>query len=282
MAYQPMCRIVDGGSEEVTLAFSHEISYVPVRTGSDYLPYHTQPYYELIFFLDGRRWIRTPEEARCFGRGDVFLARPDQPHAGAACPEKLDRYYHHVGASLDREELGQLLPLIFGGDRMALRLPETAFSAICGLLSQTEETLRYGYAPVRRAEAYGQILRTLALLARVAAGGAEVSARPRILTDILAYLESDYDRISGLEQVCSLFYLSKSTLWRLFSEHLGQSPGQVLRRIRLHHAAGLLEAGCSVSETARRCGFPDDSGLIAAFRSRYGVTPGQWRRGRTP
>ena len=166
-----------------------------------------------------------------------------------------------------------------GGDQQAAHGHVVQAALVRG---QQQHRLAPAGAPVRRAEAYGQILRTLALLARVAAGGAEVSARPRILTDILAYLESDYDRISGLEQVCSLFYLSKSTLWRLFSEHLGQSPGQVLRGIRLHHAAGLLEAGCSVSETARRCGFPDDSGLIAAFRSRYGVTPGQWRRGRTP
>lgn len=66
-------------------------------------------------------------------------------------------------------------------------------------------------------------------------------------------------------------------LGRLFVDELGITPARYVRRVRLDHAASLLEAGGSVAATAAACGFGSAETLRRAFLTRFGVTPSQYR-----
>ncbi len=52
-----------------------------------------------------------------------------------------------------------------------------------------------------------------------------------------------------------------------------ETPGALLRRLRLARAAGLLRGGATVAEAAEAVGFASRSQFGSAFRAAYGVTP---------
>lgn len=68
-------------------------------------------------------------------------------------------------------------------------------------------------------------------------------------------------------------------LARVFREALGCSPGELLRWRRIEHACTLLrQPGRSMSDIAFAAGFVDQSHMTHAFRQRFGMPPGAWRR----
>lgn len=71
--------------------------------------------------------------------------------------------------------------------------------------------------------------------------------------------------------------LSIRTLSRLFSEQTGLSFSRWRQQARiLASIAGLLR-GEPISETAMQCGYENVSAFIAAFKLRFGMTPGAFR-----
>ncbi len=68
-------------------------------------------------------------------------------------------------------------------------------------------------------------------------------------------------------------------LARVFRELFGCSPGELLRWRRIERACAMLrEQGRSVAEIALDAGFVDQSHMSHAFRQRFGMPPGAWRR----
>lgn len=68
-------------------------------------------------------------------------------------------------------------------------------------------------------------------------------------------------------------------LARVFREALGCSPGELLRWRRIEHACAMLrQRGRSMSDIALEAGFVDQSHMTHAFRQRFGMPPGAWRR----
>ncbi|CCM76848.1 GlxA family transcriptional regulator [Rhizobium mesoamericanum] len=66
---------------------------------------------------------------------------------------------------------------------------------------------------------------------------------------------------------------------RLFASHLGSTFLEQYRQIRLRHARRLLEQGpLSISEIAIATGFSSGAHFARAYRSLYGITPGETRR----
>ncbi len=69
---------------------------------------------------------------------------------------------------------------------------------------------------------------------------------------------------------CSPFYLS-----RLFSQGMGMTLQQYLRRVRLERAAELLRTGkCNVTEAAMEVGYSSLSHFSTSFRELFGCCPG--------
>ena len=73
--------------------------------------------------------------------------------------------------------------------------------------------------------------------------------------------------------------LTPAYLNRLFHETVGQSLRAYVRDCRLDYAKELLATEKSSSEIAYDLGFCSESYFIKCFREKYGVTPGEMKRG---
>lgn len=68
---------------------------------------------------------------------------------------------------------------------------------------------------------------------------------------------------------------SEKTLTRLFQKQTGLSFRLWRQRLRLFSALRRLEQGERVTQVALACGYDSTSAFIAAFRSQFGITPGE-------
>ncbi len=103
------------------------------------------------------------------------------------------------------------------------------------------------------------------------------SALPPLLNDILQDIEKNFKTIEGINYFTEMYFISASTLGRLFRTYLHTSPRIYLETKKLAYARVLLRNGASVTEGAVQAGFSDISGFIRLFRKRYGMTPGEYK-----
>ena len=94
------------------------------------------------------------------------------------------------------------------------------------------------------------------------------------------YLLDHFDQNVSLEALASRLGFSWGHFIRLFRQDCGMTPSEFLLEKRMEHARQLLSFGeISVSEAAKSCGYNSFSLFCATFKRKYGLTPGQYRRG---
>ena len=99
------------------------------------------------------------------------------------------------------------------------------------------------------------------------------------LTAIMNYLKENAASPIQIEKLAHKFYLSESALYKLFMQNLKLSPKQFLLELRLKQACDLLISGnLTMEEISGRSGFPTICALFTAFRKKFGVSPGEWRK----
>lgn len=117
------------------------------------------------------------------------------------------------------------------------------------------------------------------LLLRGLAAGPPV-ADPRLVR-AAALVERDFARPLAVRDLAAEAGMSPSRLFAGFAAAFGRTPHAYLAEVRLRAAQRLLsETALSIAQVALRTGHADQSALTRAMRTRLGVTPGAWRRGR--
>ncbi|HEY0242766.1 MAG TPA: helix-turn-helix transcriptional regulator, partial [Gemmatimonadaceae bacterium] len=82
----------------------------------------------------------------------------------------------------------------------------------------------------------------------------------------------------GVGELARAVFQDRSHLFRRTKELLGETPSDLLRRVRLERASILLlESEGGVAEVAYACGFNSVSHFCRAFRVAYDATPSEYR-----
>ena len=107
--------------------------------------------------------------------------------------------------------------------------------------------------------------------------GTRAEVLPRLLCEILEDIRDNLCHIHTLGYFEEKYFISTSTLHRLFSKYMRVSPKVYLESKRLAYSRLLLERGMSVGEACEAAGFSDYSNYIRVFRTRFGMTPLRYR-----
>lgn len=101
---------------------------------------------------------------------------------------------------------------------------------------------------------------------------------PPKLKDITSYVLEHVDEPLPVERIARSAGVSPRTLSRLCREHLGESPAELVRRLRVDEARRLLEeTSLPLKDVTARTGLGDTSTLWRVFTERLGVTPAAYR-----
>jgi transcriptional regulator GlxA family with amidase domain len=101
---------------------------------------------------------------------------------------------------------------------------------------------------------------------------------PRLAAAI-RLIENQLDEPLPISVLAARLGISRRTLETLFVSHVGQSPQDFVRGMRLEAARRLvLESRDNMTSVATNCGFQSASAFARAFRQRYGTSPSQARK----
>jgi len=93
------------------------------------------------------------------------------------------------------------------------------------------------------------------------------------------YIEENYQRLQGLEQLACECHVDRSYLCRLFRRFDRQTPYRLLMRLKMNWAAEQLQqSSVLVREVAAQLGFEDPYHFSRAFKHIFGVSPESFRR----
>lgn len=88
-----------------------------------------------------------------------------------------------------------------------------------------------------------------------------------------------YDSVRNIEEMATLMNMSLSTFKRKFRAEFDCNPHQWLNEQKLMRAVYLLDTSeYSVTDIGFICGFESMSTFMSAFRKKFGVSPGKYRK----
>ena len=99
-----------------------------------------------------------------------------------------------------------------------------------------------------------------------------------ILDEICAYIKDNLYKELTIKSLCSVFYISKNTLYKLFDEHLDTTPNDYIVSLRLDKAKELLSDKTNpIYLIASSLGFESYPHFCRIFKKKTGLSPSQYR-----
>ena len=99
------------------------------------------------------------------------------------------------------------------------------------------------------------------------------------ITQIIQYINENYNRIADIEQIADRFFISKYHLCRFFRKNLGIPLVSYVNTIKVRQACALMKQGESnMTQIAMQCGFNSSSYFCKVFRKETGISPSDYRK----
>lgn len=237
-------------------------------------PFHVHDRLEMYVLLEGDVSFAVESSLYKLTAGDAIISRPNEMHN---CILSSDSVHKHLCFWFDSSSeylFGDFLAHSFGEGNLIS--PDEDSKA--RLLTIYEEL----YDAMRQKDVYAQhylILQMLGIFRRFISTQAGSVHMPEVLKQILCDIELNFDTINSLDYFTEKYYLSLSTLSRLFKTHLHTTPKMYLESKKLAYSRRLLKNGESVLAACMKSGFGDYSNYIRIFKKRFGITPRQYKYG---
>lgn len=95
----------------------------------------------------------------------------------------------------------------------------------------------------------------------------------------LHHIADHFGSPMGVKQLAAVARMSERGLRQAFVKHVGCTPGERLRSVRIDSARRLLAGSTEkIESVAHRCGYPNLNSFFAAFRRFENMTPSEYRR----
>lgn len=279
--------------DRVGLAFSlgsHAVrmrswGHIGPRPWRNYL--HVHSFYEVCYAYAGQGVFAYRSREHQVVAGDLFVARPGNPHEIRARPEDpLGIYFWSytltTGDGVADDEIDALVNEFRESEQIISRRVPDMEATIC-LMTEEIGRREAGYRTVLEGLATKLLLDTCRA---VAAKRADTPSLPPLPTpdgalaeEIVVYLHDNAHRPVSARDVSAQVHLSERHTNRVFRRVMGTSIGAYLRAYRLDTAAHLLLDGTlSIKAIAQRVGYHDVHYFTSEFHRRHGLPPAAFRR----
>ncbi|MCB0034122.1 MAG: helix-turn-helix transcriptional regulator [Anaerolineales bacterium] len=129
----------------------------------------------------------------------------------------------------------------------------------------------------RLVHAYLQLF--LAQLLRQHRTRSEQKIYPPQFDDLLTYIETHLAEAITIDDLCHYSHLSRSRIFQLFDEYVGQSPVSHIMSLRIKRAQALLhQTDQSITDIAYELGFSSSQHFATAFKRHTGISPSAYRK----
>lgn len=121
-------------------------------------------------------------------------------------------------------------------------------------------------------------LRLFGILMEQKKADTPVAEYNKVAIDMIDFVEKNYTNKLTLQQAAEHFGYSKQYFCKWCKREMDVAFNDFLNAVRITHARNLLLGGCSVEETAEKCGFSDPSYFSKVFKKFVGTTPKSYKQ----
>ncbi|HIV46891.1 MAG TPA: AraC family transcriptional regulator [Candidatus Acutalibacter stercorigallinarum] len=249
------------------------------------LPLRLEPlHFEALFCLAGAiTLIRRDGSALTAGPGQVLLLTDLSGVTGASVDGPLSGVLVAVDARNAKESLDTICRLLGGLTLDTNRVRQwMASRGGCAVEGPTPWS-RAAFAQLERLpqkeRARWCVWKSVELLYLLCAPQEPAPAQAGNLEEVARYMEEHLDEPLSIPQLSRRALLSPTAFKAAFRQRYGLAVHAWLRQRRMERAAQLLRgSSLTVLEVAQSVGYSSGSQFTAAFRERYGTSPGKFRK----
>lgn len=249
-------------------------SFFQVRNGGYSFPAESHPYYEMVYIDHGAMDTTVNGKNFPLGRYDLMIYPPGERHSHRTKPDENCSYLT-VLFQMDDGLPEQLSDRIF-------HCRKDIYHALCRFMQVVQNE---GYLNSELAILY--LKEVIILLHQFdtkqvidsKVNPTQMQYESNLLNEILAYISSNLYSAFSIEELCSRFSISRSSLQNLFRTNLHVSPKQYISDIKLERAKQLiLLHNHSISEISDLLGFTSIHYFSRKFKVRFGISPTEYAR----
>lgn len=250
---------------------------------------HKHSFYEITYVQHGNGWFDTVGGRLDLSPGDLFIAKPSEPHeilSSSDHPLEIYFWSHTLIPSYSALQLvpEHLLNLYIHADKWVGN-QHSAVAVLLNLLADEMLQARPGFPHAIQGLLITLMMETVrAVIPSVVDEEIEAATsvhHPHETTvkAMVRYLHDNYSAPIVVQDVASQVYLSERHASRLFRQSMGVSILHYLTSLRLEKAAELLmDSQLSVGEIAGQCGYTNSEYFTTLFRRRVGIVPTLYRQ----
>lgn len=236
--------------------------------GEGYGP-HNHRRIELNYVMAGSCSIFSGDSSFTFAKNDIMIIQSGAHHrfvagAGGACLLQLE-FMPEIAEMTVRSELTGIV-----SEQNVIKIKgNSEIISTIGILIRELEEKRHEYVRMTML-CYARLMLLISRQIHQAAseGGNEMISKSK------AYIEDNYMGDISIEEVAVHCGITARYLRKLYSEHIGCSPAQYIRSVRLAHASDLLmTTGMSIKEISYKCGFRSPHYFSKLYKEATGVLP---------
>ena len=235
-------------------------------------PNHFEDKIEFYILFEGDASFAVESSVYKISAGDIIVTKPNEIHN---CILNSYSLHKHACFWFDCSSdflFGDFLAHDFGKDNLITPSP------------QNKERLLVIYDEIQRATKENDKhkilyleLEMLDIFRKSLTSASPQKTLPPLLRQILDYIDLNFKSLSPTSALADKFFISQSTLIRLFKKHLHTTPKQYVETKRLFYSRRLLKSGASVLSACLESGFTDCSNYIRLFKKHFSITPKQYR-----
>lgn len=230
--------------------------------------------YLIHYIISGAGVYRTPEAEFHLKAGDAFLIYPNTRISYTADGKDPWEYYWVGFAGTDAD-------LIIGQTDFTPELPVMNARFGSELSASLEQIYRYSSSSAAaEIKMTGQLYLALSVIVeRSAASGRKGTAAKQYTDAAKRYISRNYSLGISVENIADFVGVSRTTLFRAFTESEGMPPVEYLARFRVTQAARLFkETSLNVTAVALSVGFENGLYFSKVFKKYMGVSPKEYAR----
>ena len=224
-----------------------------------------EPFWRLYWHSGKPARLTFDGQAYELGHDTVALIAPETDYF-PQMREPFDQFYIHFQAAYPFDACRQKIFTFALTPLLKTQLDQVS------LLLQTQEQ-----EPSRQLSLQATSL-CLEALALIPDGELRHDVTNRKLIAVLDYMRRHYTAEIGNDELAELARMHKNAFIRFFGQHLGLTPQQYLRDLRIREACLLLRfSDKTIDEIAAATGFTDRFYFSRMFKKLRGITPAEFR-----
>lgn len=273
--------------DDYDISVSRMLRYMPAH-------WHTNNYFEIYYAFSGNCSIHFPNEIIELKKGTVLIVAPTALHASPCyCDDGVLIYYMLRTSTFDQVFWNQLpsdsLMATFFRQALSGQHPSSYLHFETGDDKEIQRLLMQIYNEYYKEESYkSQLINALMctffiLLLRRYEGTVRLPRTDDFywkheFSAILSHIQSHYADVT-LSELSKQFHYSEKQISRIVQSCMGMSYNQLISKLRMEKAAGLLQQkSASVEAIASSVGYSTVSSFYRAFTKYFGCTPGNYNK----